>query len=133
MKSEAGTTVNTPELIVGVSAEGGAITLFGQKGSNGAWQFSRGVNDHTPTLLSDEEGKGWPINHTSSWVSSWPEALALLNRYPWEMLRGTAVHPDFRKQVWAEVSRRLQDKSGARSDSARERWAGVCGIKTQGI
>jgi hypothetical protein len=127
VKSEAGMTMNTPERIVEVSAEGGSITLFGLRGSIGAWHFTRGVNDHTPTLLSDEEGGESPINHTTNWVSSWPE---LLDRYPWEMLRGTAVHPDFREQVGAEVLRRLQDKSGARSDSARERWAGVCGIKT---
>jgi hypothetical protein len=116
------------EVIVDIPAEGGSITLYGRKDSKGEWIYSRGVNDQTPTLLNDDDGGGSAIAHSSAWVKSWPEALALLDRYPWAMLGGAAVHPEFCEHVWAEVTKRLQRQSGRRVQRAKERWSRACGI-----
>jgi hypothetical protein len=48
--------MSTTEVIVSIAAEGGSITLFGQRDSNLDWRFARGVNDQTPSFLSTEEG-----------------------------------------------------------------------------
>jgi len=40
--------VSTTEVIVRIAAEGGSITLIGNKDPNLDWQFARGVNDQTP-------------------------------------------------------------------------------------
>jgi hypothetical protein len=123
--------MKSPEVIVSVGAEGGSITLFGLKDLQNNWKFARGVDDQTPTLLTREDGGGPAINHESGWVSTWPEAMALLDRYPWAMLSGREVHPEFRERVWVEVNQRLQAKD-AHSDSARERWARACRAKIGG-
>jgi hypothetical protein len=121
--------VTTPEIIVEISAEGGSITLFGHKGSNGEWRFARGVNDQTPTLLPEEEGGVPAISHDSCWVNTWPQALALLDRYPWAMLAVTKVHPEFRERLWAEASLRLKDKTTDTANGRKERWAQACHIQ----
>jgi hypothetical protein len=121
--------VDKPEIIMEIAAEGGAISLFGCKDSKGAWRFSRDVNDQTPMLLTEEDGGGPAISHSSHWVHTWPEAVALLDRYPWAMLSGRKVHPEFRERVWAEVNQRLQ--ANPYSDRARERWARACGLGTE--
>lgn len=120
--------MSTKEVIVSIGAEGGSITLFGHQGRNLDWHFARGINDQTPTFLTEEDGAGPAIRHTSEWVNSWPEAIALLDRYPWAMLSALEVHPEFRERVWTEVKQRLETQDGARSERARERWARVCGI-----
>jgi hypothetical protein len=126
--------MNAPEVIIAVGAEGGSITLFGQKDefgqrdAQGAWRFSRAVLDQTYTFLSEEDGPGPEINHSSDWVRTWPEAMILMDRYPWAMLYGQEVHPDFRDRVWAEVNERLQDANSATAERAREHWARVCAV-----
>jgi hypothetical protein len=121
-------TMSTTEVIVGIGAEGGSITLFGHRDANLDWHFARGVNDQTPTFLTDEDGARPGIQHTSDWVNSWPEAVALLDRYPWALLSGLEVHPEFRERVWTEVNRRLNSVSADYADSRRRRWANACGI-----
>jgi len=121
-------TVSNTEVIVSIIAEGGAITLFGRKGSNLDWQFARGLNDQTRSFLTKEDGGAGAVRHTSDWVNTWPEAIALLDRYPWAMLRGQEVHPEFRARVWTEVNRRLDRVSPDNADSRRRRWAHACGV-----
>jgi hypothetical protein len=120
--------LNTSEVIVSIAAEGGSITLYGAKDSNSAWRFARSVNDQAPTFLNEEDGGGPAINHQSTWVTTWPEAIALLDRYPWVMLGAQQVHPEFRERVWAEVTQRLQEKSGPQAERGRERWARACHV-----
>jgi hypothetical protein len=120
--------VNAPEIIVEVSAEGGSITLFGHKDSENQWRFARGVNDQTPTLLTSEDGGGTAIRHESGWVNTWPQAMALLDRYPWAMLAVTKIHPDFRERLWAEAAHRLNDMTTGTAKRRKERWAQACGV-----
>lgn len=114
--------MNSPTVIIRILTEGGALTLFGQKDSQGAWHFCRSVNDQAPTLLDPQDGRGEPIQHTSGWVKTWPEAMALLDRYPWATLGGREVHPEFQRQVWVEVSRRLKDQEDPQAQRALARW-----------
>lgn len=88
------------ELILRVSAEGGDIKLYGEQVGQG-WRFRRSVNDQTP-LLIDEPG----IEHDSEIADSWDGAIRLMDQYPWHRLSPRFVHPEFRKQVWAEVRQR---------------------------
>jgi hypothetical protein len=120
------------EVIVEIGAEGGSITLFGQKEVGGDWRFCRCVDDQTPTFLSDGDGGGPPIEHSSDWVNSWSEAVELLDKYPWVMLSGQSVHPEFRERVWDEVLRRLEAQPESRRVRARQRWARVCGFGSTG-
>jgi hypothetical protein len=122
--------MSTTEVIVSIGAEGGSITLFRHQDRNLDWHFARGVKDQTPTFLTEEDGAGPAIQHTSDWVKSWPEAVALLDRYPWAQLSGLEVHPEFREHVWVEVNRRLDSVSADYADSRRRRWRGICGITT---
>lgn len=117
-----------PKIIVRIGAEGGSITLFGYEVSHGDWRFCRAVNDQTPTILPESDGGGSAIKHSSQWVNTWDEGLALLDRYPWARLRGLEVHPDFRKRVWAAVTERLENRAGSRTLYSREEWATICGI-----
>jgi hypothetical protein len=120
--------VSTTEVIVSIVAEGGSIALIGNKGPNLDWQFARGVQDQTLSFPSKVDGGAAAIRHTSDWVNTWPEAMALLDRYPWAMLNGRQVHPEFRARVWTEVKRRLDRESPDYADSRRRRWAGICGV-----
>ena len=120
--------MSTKEVIVSIIAEGGSITLIGNKGPNLDWQFARGVLDQTPGFLTKKDGGTSAIRHASDWVNTWLEAVALLDRYPWAMLNGQEVHPEFRARVWTEVNRRLARVSPDYADSRRRRWAEVCGL-----
>jgi hypothetical protein len=116
------------EVIVGIAAEGGSITLYGWKDERGRWQFSRDVDDHTPTLLDDNDGGGPAIKHSSTRVGSWEQALGLLDRYPWAMLAGIEVHAEFRERVWAAITARLMAQTSRRTERAKARWADACGV-----
>jgi hypothetical protein len=115
------------QVIAAVAAEGGSIVLYGQKDSKDNWMFCRGVADQTPTFLSESDGRGESISHNSAQVKTWEEAIALMDKYPWAMLSGVEVHPEFHHRVWEEVRKRLAKSSGARAVRCEERWAKVCG------
>jgi hypothetical protein len=73
-------------------------------------------------------GKDEPtIQHRSSPVTSWADAIALLDRYPWAKLHPLAVHPKFRKRVWGEVQRRLDHDGG--DHYALDRWRRICKMR----
>ena len=116
-----------PEVILKVIAEGGSVTLLGQRDLRGGWHYACKLNDGTAALL-DEEGSAEAIESKTEWIGTWAEAMALLDRYPWSMLHCREVHPEFRPQVWTEVMCRLKGKSGVRADRARKCWMSACGI-----
>jgi hypothetical protein len=99
--------MNENEVIVEIGGEGGSITLYGRRTESG-WLFSRKVIDQTPLLLPEEFPEG--IQHKSSVVDSWEEALKLLDQYPWHRLYPLRVHPEFRQKIWVEVQRRLSSQ-----------------------
>lgn len=108
------------EIILHVAAEGGGLTLYGIRRGTG-WLFSRHVLDWTPELLDEP----W-IEHTSEVARTWPEALALLDRYPWHMLRPTKVHAAFHQLVFDAAAERYSSASseGTREDLAE--WKRKC-------
>lgn len=107
------------EVIVKVLAEGGSVTLWGARTDTG-WKFYRAVNDQTPELI-DEPG----IRHDSSWVESWSEAVALLDRYPWHRLHPQEVHPEFRTAV-LETVEALYAGGGSGPNSRLSNWKERC-------
>jgi hypothetical protein len=122
-----GACVSTLETIVSIGAEGGAVALFGFRDPHRGWRFTRGVRDQTPMLLDDDDERGYPeIDQYCTWVKTWPEAMALLDRYPWAMLSGLEVHPEFRERIWIEVKYRLHGLDDRRAEDRRQRWAGLC-------
>jgi hypothetical protein len=93
--------MNKCEVVVEVGTEGGSIALIGKRHGRG-WTFSRSVNDWTPELIDEE-----PIFHRSAEVASWEAALRLLDKYPWQTLYPSKVHPEFRARVWTALEERL--------------------------
>jgi hypothetical protein len=114
--------VSEQEVILRVGAEGGDITLHGVRTENG-WRFQRKVVDQTACMLDEEE-----IRHDSLFTSSWDEALALLDRYPWRRLYPLEVHPEFQQAVWRALP--TSDASEHAKHNLR-RWQMRCGITTQ--
>ena len=116
------------EVIVRVGAElgdedDGAVledpTLYGSRTDIG-WIFSWRVVDQTP-ILEDRAG----MDVTSGTVASWPEALGLLDRYPWQALYPLEVHPEFRAEVMAAVTDRF-DRNPTMKEHRLEKWQRAC-------
>lgn len=108
------------EVILEVAGEGGGLTIYGIRQDSG-WLFSRQVIDQTAILLDEPE-----IRHESVTVTTWPDALALLDRYPWPRLYPMVAHPDFRQAILSAVIERL-DPQCAHSENCIERWRELCG------
>jgi hypothetical protein len=129
-KSEAKNEDGDSEVIVEISAEGGSVTLIGER-SKDCWRFRLQVDDCASEFLDDEDAFGLPQGLRSSpWVHTWPAAIALLDCYPWEQLSAESVHPDFREQVWLEVNRQTNG-SRHRADDSKARledWRRLCAI-----
>ena len=98
MTKDNGTAIET---VVEIGGEGGSITLEGRRDSHGRWQFRLATNE---AALYDMLGEDSPPPVEAPWVSSWNEALALLDRYPWPLLSPEAVHPEFIDAVFAAVA-----------------------------
>lgn len=108
------------EIIVEAGAEGGSLTLYGQRNGRG-WLYSRHLVDHI-AWMSDE---GPWIEHDSEVVSTWAAALKLLDKYHFNHLYPLKVHPDFRSKVLkAVLSRNIRDHD----ESGADRWHEVCGL-----
>jgi hypothetical protein len=108
------------EIIVKVGAEGGSLTLYGQRNGRG-WQFSMGLFDQTMSWVDG----GPVVERTSKVVKTWASALKLLDEYSWNRLFPLAVHPDFGKKVFAAVVAR--NKRGY-NEYGVDRWQEICGI-----
>ena len=111
--------------VLQVGAEGGDVTLFGRRRSDGEWQFARVTNDQSWLLLGEV---GVAVNPTPAidslnWVGSWDEALQLMDRYPWARLHPVQVHPAFLERVRLAIDARLVRVPPDRfSEYAREKW-----------
>ncbi len=86
-------------LITGV--EGGGVTLYGRKTTDG-WEYRVDYADQTPLMLHEPE-----IRRETAWTRDWNEALAYLDRERWLRLPPVMVAPEFRTRVWEAVSARL--------------------------
>jgi hypothetical protein len=98
----------TRKVILEVGAEGGTLTLLGSKNDAGDWKFWTETDESATYDLLDEEdrrGLGNPVN-TSKSFASFPEALALLDKYPWFRLIPLQVDPEFHDAILCEVRKR---------------------------
>lgn len=115
-------------LILRVGAEGGDISLYGRRDSDGHWCFRQTVKDQTPMPLDEQEDDAG-TEKESIWVRSWSDAMRLLDRHPLVTLVPMKVDPEFRKQIWEEVDRRLAKQISTLTERSRERWRRVCAIE----
>ncbi len=95
------------QTILELGAEGGSITLQGQRDLAGAWRF-RVVKDevalrHMLDEEPDDGGADGGSESTSSW-ESWGDALNRLNQYPWPQLRPVAIRAEFADAIFHAVA-----------------------------
>lgn len=98
----------TGEVILELGAEGGSLTLYGNRDAAGQWKFWTQTDETTMNELLDEEdlrGLGSLVKTCES-VSSLPEAFALLDKYPWRGMTPLQVHPEFRLAILHDVQER---------------------------
>jgi hypothetical protein len=96
------TLTDKPVTILEILAEGGSLTLLGDRTSTG-WRFRLVRNESTlADLLNEEDRAGLEVHYASDWLP-WDAALELLNEYPWHRLSPGQVHPAFRQRIWTAV------------------------------
>lgn len=105
-------------VILEVLAEGGGLTLYGQRLAN-EWRYSLESLDQTPWLIDEPTIQG-----RSKVVSSWEAAIALMDCYPWYRLMPGTIHPDFRAKVWLEFQHRQKANEG--SPRKEQVWREAC-------
>ena len=112
-------------VVIAVSAEGRDVKLLGRRGVDRSWMFCRVTSDCSWGML-DAKMKTDQTVPIPRWVSSWSDAMALLDRYPWATLRPTSVLGEFQAAVLAEVTGRLVDAPAARREEQMAHWQRVC-------
>lgn len=102
-----GSEPGVPVTILAIGAEGGSLTIFGERSTSGAWSFFLHVDETATCDLLDEEDQQWlEPRSTSPRVHSFDAAIALLDKYPWFRLCLMEVHPEFAAAVRHEVRKR---------------------------
>lgn len=99
---------NWEEIIV-LSGEGGRITLLGSKSLDGTWIFMKETNETALTDILDDEDLSALVRQKSKEVADWEQAIALLGR-SWMRLRPRYIHPEFKQQIWSEVTSKDDDQ-----------------------
>lgn len=88
------------QVIVGVGADGGSLTLYGIQSQDG-WQFR--VESDEGALVDEGGNSGIPER---PWVTTWRSALKQLDAYPWVELYPLMVHPEFSQRVFRALQTR---------------------------
>jgi hypothetical protein len=104
------------QIIVDIGAEGGSLTVFGQKNAAGEWKFGE-KRDETTLYDSEEDPDGTDFKHfyeTTGCILTFGEAIARLDRYRWFRLYPLEVHPEFLDAVLLEVRMRGGEVEEAR-------------------
>lgn len=104
------------ETILELGAEGGSIAIYGLRGSDGLRKYVLEKNEVAlRDMLPDEDFDGEAVVRSAP-VTSWAEAVSLLNQNPqWHSLSPIDVHPYFESRIFALVA----ERGGA---STVERW-----------
>jgi hypothetical protein len=100
--------VGNEEIILQMAGTGISLTLYGVKLGSNKWKFLLDKDEGTMAdFLLEEDADLLPTLHTKSeYVSTWDEALILLDRYPWPRFVQVYVHPEFGELVWSTVQSR---------------------------
>ena len=83
------------EVILQVGYEGGSITLLRERSAAHLWKFRVSTDP-------------------SQYVNSFPDALALLDKYSWFRLTPLQLHPDYRESIVRTVAQRTSPLEAAR-------------------
>lgn len=103
------------ETILKLMAEGGSITILGNRDGDSFCQFLIKKNEVCLYDLVPDELDGNPVT-ASGQLSSWDDAVRLLDQNSnWLRLCPVTIHPDFIMQILALV----EERGGA---SAVARW-----------
>jgi len=102
------------EKILEIGAEGGSLTLVGQRRVDGTWQFRLTTDESMLWDLIDEEP---PAAQIAPW-EPWEAALTRLNHYPWPRLHPLALHPEFADSIFELIA---THEYGGRKQCARWR------------
>jgi len=102
---EGGPTMSS-EIILEVGAEGGSLTVLGKRTIDGSSRF--GVERNELMLFDPDDD---PDNREAYYqqnenLHSLPDALKLLDKYPWFSLYPVDVHPEFFTTILSEVRKR---------------------------
>jgi hypothetical protein len=90
------------QVIIELGAEGGSLTLMGNLAVDEADSFWLNAYDCSFNTLPDENVP--PSTTVSSRVSTWDDAMALLDAYPyWTKFYPLAIHPDFKEKLFVEL------------------------------
>ena len=88
--------------ILTLGAEGGSITLEGQRDAAGAWRFRVATNEGGLGDLLDEELD--EVRGGAPPWESWEGALTQLDRYPWPRLEPIGIHAEFEEAILNAVA-----------------------------
>ena len=109
-----------------VGAEGGSLTILGERDPGGEWKFVS-IRDETTlcSMLPVEEQSGLVACESSGWVDSLDEALVLLDQYPWHRLCPVTVHVEFRQAILEAVVSHYKADGNERAHQL-SKWEEVC-------
>jgi len=91
------------EKILEVGLDGGAVALEGRRRPRGRWEFRIVQDWGTAWELIDEAPTS---RRPGLWMSSWKEALAVLDEGPWTKMVPLVVHPEFAERIAEEFFER---------------------------
>jgi hypothetical protein len=96
------------EIVLEVGSEGGSLTLLRERNADEDWRFRIERNEIAlyDLLSKEDRGKTGDYFARTGYVQSFPEALSLLDRYPWFRLYPVRVHSEFLEAVLLEVRKR---------------------------
>jgi hypothetical protein len=107
------------EVVLKIGGEGGGLTLFGKRNSDG-WKFLRELVDQSAAMLDEPT-----IHHRSEAVTTLQEGLSLLDPYPWHRLHPLKAHPEFGAEIWSVVRQRIE-RDGGSALRGLGRWEAIC-------
>jgi hypothetical protein len=94
------------EIILEVGAEGGSLTVLGEKVANGKWNFRLDRNELMLYESEEESGVRDLYYERSEYMPSIQDAFKRLDKYPWFRLYPLIVHPEFSDIILSEVRKR---------------------------
>lgn len=115
--------------ILQVGGEGGGITMYREIG--GLLRFRVVLTDHSLTFLDDNEGEA-VLRKDSGWLPTWEVAIEYYGKWPWPMLAGIYVAPEFADRVLKAMRKALADKGRDMKSINAARWSQVLGRSVVG-
>jgi len=95
----------TWQKILVVGCEGGDVQILGHKRYDG-WIFKMATDESSLAAIFDEEDLPGELTSESGIVSSWEEALKLIDSYQWASMHPVEAHPEFAKVIMHALNER---------------------------